>query len=208
MSSDLSSIESDLRQLRPATLDDALLARLDACAGNSWTELEPGEIRFAQQLGKVAPAQLPPALLAALEATMSSVPFPGEDNIVRFPNSTGSTTRHPRVWWGAAAAVALLGAGSALFVPTRHATGQLAATPPAHSMAMPARHSDQLTPAGFNRGLTEAHDEGVIWPSNEPARRVLKVVYMDRVTLKDAAGRTYQLDQPRVEYILVPAKAD
>ena len=31
---------------------------------------------------------------------------------------------------------------------------------------------------------------------------------MDLVTLKDAAGRTYQVEQPRVEYILVPAQTD
>ena len=44
--------------------------------------------------------------------------------------------------------------------------------------------------------------------SNQQPQRVLKVVYMDRVTLKDSAGRTYQVEQPRVEYILVPATAD
>jgi hypothetical protein len=28
------------------------------------------------------------------------------------------------------------------------------------------------------------------------------------VTLKDPSGRTYQVEQPRVEYIFVPAKTD
>jgi hypothetical protein len=34
------------------------------------------------------------------------------------------------------------------------------------------------------------------------------VVYKDLVTLKDASGRTVQVEQPRVEYMLVPAKTD
>jgi hypothetical protein len=65
-----------------------------------------------------------------------------------------------------------------------------------------------LVPAGFDRGLSEASDEGVVWQSANRPHRVLKVVYQERVTLKDSAGRTYQVEQPRVEYILVPAKTD
>ncbi|MCX6866861.1 MAG: hypothetical protein NTV46_11725, partial [Verrucomicrobia bacterium] len=65
-----------------------------------------------------------------------------------------------------------------------------------------------LIPAGITRGLSEARDEGVIWQANDQPHRVLKIIYMDRVTLKDTTGQTYQVDQPRVEYILVPAKTD
>ena len=48
----------------------------------------------------------------------------------------------------------------------------------------------------------------MIVQENQLPHRLLKVVYMDRVTLKDADGRTYQVEQPRIEYILVPATAD
>ena len=63
-------------------------------------------------------------------------------------------------------------------------------------------------PAGFNRGLSEVHDEGVVWKSNSQPHSVVRVVYKDLVTLKDASGRTVQVEQPRVEYMLVPAKTD
>jgi hypothetical protein len=63
-------------------------------------------------------------------------------------------------------------------------------------------------PAGFNRGLSEASDEGVIFQSEDKAHRVLKMVYHDRVTLKDESGRMYEIEQPRTEYILVPSKID
>ncbi|MEI8039697.1 MAG: hypothetical protein WCJ14_15055 [Verrucomicrobiota bacterium] len=209
MSSDLSSMESALRQLRPARPDAALLARLEACTDNSWTEPQPATRGLVNQLGRLAPSPLPAALLAALTATLDTVAPPGEPKIISFPSARTATPHHPRRWWGAAAAVALIGGVAALYAPIHHATGPLAAAPHAPNQAtLPTRPTGPLIPASFNRGLTEAHDEGVIWPSNDQARRVLKVVYRDRVTLKDASGRTYQVDRPRVEYILVPANAD
>ena len=63
-------------------------------------------------------------------------------------------------------------------------------------------------PADFRHSLAETRDEGLIWQSNQQPHRMLKFVYMDSVTLKDSAGRTYQVEQPRVEYILVPANPD
>jgi hypothetical protein len=73
----------------------------------------------------------------------------------------------------------------------------------ATAAAAPA--SGELIPAGFNSGLSEAVDQGVIWQPDQQPHRVLKVVYKDCVTLKDANGGTYQVERPRVEYILVPA---
>jgi len=208
MSVDLLSMEAGLRQLRPVTLDPALLARLEACADHPWAELSAAESHLASKLAKRAPTPLPAALMAALESTVSSVVFPGQEKILRFPNARGFTPHHARVWWSTAAAVALIGASAAWFVPTRHGASALAAAPPANHDTLPAHAAGQLIPAKFNRGLAEARDEGIIWPANQQAQRVVKVVYLDRVTLKDGVGKTYQVEQPRVEYILVPAKSD
>jgi hypothetical protein len=208
MSLDPSALESELRQLRAAALDEALLARIEACAANTWTTPDPEEIRFEQQLLATAPAKLPPALMASLESILRDVPFPNTETIVRFPAPQAPAPRHHRAWWSAAAAVALTGAITALLVPTRQNPAKLAAAPAGNHATAPAGTSDKFIPAGFNRGLTEARDEGVVWQSNTQPHRVLKVVYTDSVTLKDAAGRHYQLEQPRVEYILVPAKSD
>lgn len=211
MTPDLSSLESALRQLRPAALDEALLDRLDACTQDAWTQLDPAEARFTGQLGQVAPAPLPAELMASLEATLRGIPFPGADNILAFPQAQAH--RQHRSWWRSAAAVALIGAASALFIPSGHHSATHATThnttqPPTARTTLPPATTNRLVPAGFNRSLAETRDEGVVWPSNQQPQRMLKVVYMDRVTLKDAAGRTYQVEQPRVEYILVPATAD
>jgi hypothetical protein len=205
---DLSSLESDLRRLRPAPLDESLLARLEASTQNAWTSPDPAATRFEHQLRQTRPAPLPPALLDTLEASLRGIPFPGNDIIVPFPRPVATTTRPRRAWWSAAAAVALTGAITALLIPVKHAPANIAGNPPPPRTSQPANPTANLIPAGYNSRLSETRDEGVVWQSNHQPHRVLKVVYRDQVTLKDATGRTYQVEQPRVEYILIPATTD
>lgn len=208
MSFDPTPIEADLRRVRPAVLDSELLDRLDACADASWTELTSAEARQEQQLRAITPTRLSPALMASLEATLCAVPFSQAETIIGFP--VKKTTAHPsrRNWWGAAAAVALTGAITALLVPVNPSPRQVAGNSSETPITPVSPNSSELIPAGFNRGLSEASDEGVIWQSNQPPHQVLKMIYKDQVTLKDANGRLYQMEQPRVEYILVPTKTD
>jgi hypothetical protein len=208
MSSDPSSLESDLRRLRAAALDESLLARLDACAADHWSELTPAETVIERHLQGIAPAALPASLMASLESSLAAITFPGEANIVRFPKHQSAAPTRNRNWWGAAAAVALIGAATALFIPQQGAPGAPSTARQESRGTAPATTTPELIPAGFKRGLSEARDEGVIWQSNNRPHRVLKFVYQDQVTLKDRSGRTYQMQQPRVEYILVPAKND
>jgi hypothetical protein len=211
MSQDPTSIENQLRQVRAATLDDSLLARLEACAGGTWTQLDSGEISIEQHLRKQAPARLSPDFMVRLESTLNEVPFPKSptsENIVDFPKSEAQDTRTGHRWWPAAAAVAIVGALSALFIPENQRTGQLANSdqPKKPEITRPITSSGgDLVTAGFNRGISEARDEGVIWQANQKPHRVLKVVYRDQITLKDPNGKIYQAEQPKVEYILVPA---
>jgi hypothetical protein len=208
MSLDPSTIESDLRQLRPAQLDESYLARLESCAEGTWRELDPAEIAFEKRLRASAPASLPAGLTASIESVLAGVRFPNDQKIVPFPIHETRTPGRNRGWWGAAAAVAISGAITALMIPLSPDAGPVAGPPPDYRITQPTNTPDKLVPAGFNRGLSEASDEGVIWQSNGLPHRVLKVVYMDRVTLKDANGSTIEVEQPRVEYILVPAKTD
>ena len=207
MTPDQPSLELELRELHATTLDEALLTRLEAAAEGTLTRLSPGEIRFEQQLRGASPAKLSPAFLANLEGIVRGVPFPVDEKILLFPKAAARTHR-PRPVWGAAAAVALIGAAAALMTPVGNAPvnppNQSAATSP--PITAPA--SPNLVPASFNRGLSEVHDEGVVWKSNNQPHTVVRVVYKDLITLKDANGRTFQVERPRIEYMLVPAKTD
>jgi hypothetical protein len=146
--------------------------------------------------------------MASLEATLSGVSFPQDDTIVEFPKRKPEVSRHQRGWFGAAAAVALAGAVTALLIPNHPARQAIVDKQPSEPVATTAPRGGALVPAEFRRGLSEASDEGVVWNGHKQPHRVLRVVYHDRVTLKDAAGHTYQVEQPRVEYILVPAKTN
>jgi len=207
MSFDPSTLEADLRSLNAAPLDGLLLERLEACADETWTHLSPAETAMEHQLRAGVPAKLPASLSTSLEVIMQAVPYPAEDQIVTFLKTAPTPARghHGNRWWGAAAAVALTGAITAFLVPVNpHQTAD--GTPNRARISAPAAPaSGELIPAGFNSGLSEAVDQGVIWQPDQQPHRVLKVVYKDCVTLKDANGGTYQVERPRVEYILVPA---
>ena len=59
MNSDRSFLEAQLRELRPAPLDEALLSRLDAAADGTLAEMTPDEARFEAQLASESRAVLP-----------------------------------------------------------------------------------------------------------------------------------------------------
>ena len=208
MTSDPSSIEQDLKNLHPAALDEALLARLEASTSATLTQLDPDETRFEQELLSSKPALLSAALMASLENIVGTTAFPQDRNILPFPQSSIPARRSNLQWRAVAAVVALCGALTAVIIPVHQATSPLANTNTSPAISHPTLNSESLIPAGFNRELSKAHDEGVIWNSNNNAQRVLKVVYKERTTLKDAEGRTYQMEQPHVEYILLPEKSD
>lgn len=202
--------EAELRELRAASLDDALLTRLDAVADGNWTQLSAAEQRFEDALRGQRPAPLPAGLLQDFETLTAGVPFAINEKIVLFPKGGSRTNRSQRSTWAAAAAVALIGAATALLIPT---TGNnkrtVASAPPSRaSQAAPLAASNNLVPASFNRGVSEVHDEGVVWKAGNHPHSVVRVVYKDRITLKDENGRTFEVEQPRVEYMMVPAKAD
>jgi hypothetical protein len=222
MSQDLTSLENDLRKLRPALLDQAMIERLEGCAAGNWDRTRPLELQGEHRLRNNTPAPLDEMMIARILSQASSVPFPKpEPKILPFPASaTAQATSRPACqpsrWLASAAAVAVMGALAAMMVPQPVGNGSnLAANnaprtsesrPAAQASARPS--SLPLVPAGLNRGLREARDEGVVLNNKRLPHRILKFVYNEQVTYKDAEGRTYQVEQPRVEYLIVPAKTD
>jgi hypothetical protein len=207
MTSDITSLESQLGRLRPSAPSAALLDRLEACAAGVWQQSTRIEQAAAESLAAHAPAPLPAALAESLLATLSKAEFPQESKIVPFPAKDASDRRAKPAWLSAVALVALCGVLTALLVPVSEKPTTVAAAPTAPATSAKANKSE-LLPAGFRRGLSEASDEGVVWQSPNSAHRVLRVVYKDTVTMRDNNGRIYQIEEPRVEYILVPAKID
>ncbi len=209
MTPDQTSLEADLHHLNTAALDEALLLRLEAAAEDTLTRLDPEEVRFETKLRATLPAGLSADFLAKLEAIVHEVPFAVNEKIVLFPKAGGSTqARRQRPFWAAAAAVALIGAASALLVPRVKPPANIAGRTAPASPPVGRSGTGSFLPASFNRGLSEVHDEGVVWQSDKQARSLVRVIYQDKITLTDENGRTFQVEQPRVVYMLVPAKTD
>ncbi len=208
MNSDFSNLEADLRALQAAPLDDALLARLEAAADGNLTVLTQEELRLETQLRATAPAQFSPEYLAELEAVFRNVPFPINDKIVLFPKANTAprqTTQRPM--WAAAAAVALIGATTALLLPPAKPSGKIAAASPTSTHnAQPI--SGNFTPSQFNRNVVNVSDGGVVWKSNTQPQHVLRIGYTDLFIMEDENGRTLKFEVPSVREVMVPAKTD
>ncbi len=208
MTPDSRSLEADLLELQAVALDDRFLLRLEAAVEGSFTQLTPAEIGFEAALRSTAPAKLSADFLARLETVVQQQPFALNEKIVLFPKARNiqepPQTRHA---WRAVAAVSLIAAASALWMPAAKTSSTLAVQT-ATTSAPTYANSSNFVPASFNRGLSEVHDEGIVWKSNKQPHSLVRVVYQDKITLKDAAGRTVQVEQPRIEYLLVPAQTD
>lgn len=203
------NLEAELRELQAAPLDDELLTRLEAAAAGNLTEPTREEIRLEALLRESTPARLDPAFFAELEAVFRDVPFPVNDKIVLFPKANASPRPSAkRPMWSAAAAVALIGAATALLMPPGEPVARTTSTSPRPAGITPNAGADSFVPAGFNRGVSKVKDEGVVWKSNTQPHSLMRVDYIDRITLKDEKGRTFQVEQPRVRYIMVPEKTD
>jgi plasmid stability protein len=198
------SFEAELREIQASALDEELLARLEAAADGTLTELSASELRFEQLLRRTSPAKLDSEFLGSLEAIVRDTPFGVDEKVVLFP-ITHRNVIHKRSLWSAAAAVAIMGALAALIMPAGKPTAQTVAQ--SRTSAATA-NTPNFVPASFNRALSEVNDEGVIWKPNNQPHSLVRVVYKDQITLKDAQGRTVEVEKPSVEYILVPAKTD
>lgn len=226
MNPELPDLDAELRGLRATALDEALLLRLEACADGTFAQLNSEELRFEAKLRETRPAPLDAAFLADLGKIFHEVPFPVNEKIVLFPKAnnvannaaTGERLKRQRPMWAAAAAVALIGAATALLMPSgntgpRYAGsekggGATTGRPPGITSPPAFNASNNIVPASFNRGVSEVNDEGIVWNGNNQPHNKVRVVYKDKMTVKEENGRTYQVEQPRVHYLLVPAHTD
>jgi hypothetical protein len=149
--------------------------------------------------------------MTQLESVVAGVQFAVDDKIVLFPKTApviarpAPKSRNPM--WAAAAAVALIGGATALLIPTQKSSPRQVARNIGSPIVSPAANSNYVA-AGFKTGIDDAVDEGVTWHQGDQPHRVLKFKYVDKVTLKNSEGKTVEVEQPQIEYILVPEKMD
>ena len=205
MPTDYSKLESELKALRAQNLDPEFMDRVESCADDTWTEVSGYERHIEKKLLRHQPSALSESMMDSLLSSTQGIPFPSQETIVSFP---GKQETPKTYWWRAAAVVAVMGVMSAFMVPIGE-NNDVAANPPSTTTpSISPSIQGSLIPAQFSRKLTEATDEGIIWQDDQQPQRVVKVVYQDRVTMKDTDGQTYEVEQPRVEYYILPAQSD
>ena len=212
ISSDTKELEQALRDLDPAALDQGFLARLGAAAEGHLVILTEAEIRFEKSLAGHVPAVLSPEFMRSLESVVAGVQFPVNNKIVLFPKTAPlqkrPAARRNRPMWAAAAAVALIGGSAALLLPERAPGNSTLARNPSTTTAPSTSGPSNYTPYVFNTGFSDARDEGVSWHQADKPHRVVRVTYIDRITMKNAKGETFVVERPRTEVMLVPEKMD
>lgn len=208
--------ERELSNLNPTGLDDDFLSRLTACAEGTHVQLFDEEAAFEARLRALRPRSIPNALRSSLLDALGDTPFAVDDKILLFnkPSNGASVTGQKksalRFNIAAAAAVALLGSLAALMVPAETKHVQTAVTgDKSESLSPPFTTApSMIAPASFNRNPSETRDEGVIWRGKNQPHRVLRMTYMEKVTVLDAAGNPAIVEKPRFEYVIVPEKID
>jgi hypothetical protein len=206
MTPDSASIEAELRQLKAASLDDDFFARLEAAADDSLTTLSAEEIRFEEFLRETHPTALSPDYLAQLVTYVSATPFAVNEKIVLFPISGPQlvSPKKPFAVWQAAAAVAIFGAFCALTIPS----GKQAGADRSSQMAENLPSKGNFIPASFDRNISTVKNEGIVWNQQQQAQNVIRVDYKEKIVYKDSMNRAVQIEQPRVQYLSVPATTD
>ena len=199
MNRDQTMLEEALLECSPTKLDPRLIAKLADAMEQASASVPETDLRVEAWLASHSPARMSDELMGRLAALVEPAA-----NVVAMPSRPAF---HRYRSYAAAAAIALIGAAIALFAPVGNSGHQPVADQEVKSRLIPLDEARKFVPASYARGLCEARDEGVVWRDNTP-HRVLRIVYLDIMTLTSDSGEKMEVEQPCVEYIVVPEKVD
>jgi hypothetical protein len=205
MDAEFQELEDTLKGLRPAAPDAVCMERLLAAVESRLAAADPSVER---DLSRLTPVPLDPGAAVRMLETVSRVPFAVDEKVVLFPGPSkpAEKGRDRRSWIAAAAAVAVLGAFSAVMMESPDAPSRsVAEGGPVPRITSPA---SGFIPASVGSGVQDAKDEGVMWTPDGKPMRMVRVIYMDRVKYLNEAGKIIEVERPRVEYLMVPEKID
>ena len=211
--------ESLLAGMIPSAPRGILLDCVELAATSDPLQSTPLEAVLEKHLRGFRPVPVPEYISVAFLATVGNTAFPAESQLIPFPvkpaRDAGARQYSFKKMYSAAAAVALLGGLCALFVPLHDKTGSVAANvnqPAKVELSVPRQISQSTSkgfvPANFGRGVADVREHGVVWDKAGRPCRVVRVVYMDRAAMVNGKGERVEVEQPRVEYLLVPEKMD
>ena len=161
--------------------------------------------KFEEELERLSPAAMPDGMIARMAAAMDGwADAEEEEKVVPFPRGQAEGRGSSRNgFWAAAAAVALLGALAAFFVPPNGGS-KLAGN---SGVATPYLAAS-FAPVGAERNIVNASDEGFVVMRDAVPHRAVRVEYMDRIELRNDQGERVEVEAPRVRIVLIPVRVD
>lgn len=230
---ELQELEDQLSELTPASVCCELHARLEtsmeACVGDGGgdsqciEEFESLELHLRQ----IAPATMPPNMLDRMVRAMDQWhrDESGQEDVAGIETQRASAHANSKTFgfgfYGAAAAVALLAAITAMFVsdfPTtaeRSLASQSPEVVPVQSPGVSTIPSSSGSLA--RRGLIAPASnlltskvinskEGIVYGPADTPYRCVEVEYVDQVKVKSPDGRSVILSRPRKDRYFIPIK--
>lgn len=235
---DLRAIEAQLAELAPQTMPGDLLARMDRLMGG-WEDSksvltvvdseEDHELKILEgQLSQLSPVALPDEMLSRMTHAMDRWQDHAseEGNVVSIHHQSPSA---PRVFnkgmLKAAAAVALLGAASALLMPpltSNHdkptSMAGRSGSPSTSGLNSSTAHQVSSLPVSpyfsgmggdhLSHQVTRTSDGGVVFASDNKPLRCIRVDYIDSIKGKDAEGRDIEIKNPGVDFMFIPVETN
>jgi hypothetical protein len=206
-------LEAGLEGMVPTALDERQMERFMTAVGHAPVATDAALVPVEEQLRRMMPLAPTVTLGAQLVEVLERTPFRADEKTVLFPKAPTARPQEKRnrSWLAAAAAVAIAGGISALWLsPDGSVVEPLVqhgpALPPGGMVPTPA--AGAFTPASFGSEVQQTRDLGVRWNQEARPMRVLKLVFTDRIQFENGKGEKFEAEVPRVEYIIAPEELD
>ncbi|MBT8037743.1 MAG: hypothetical protein KJO21_09380 [Verrucomicrobiae bacterium] len=221
LSAELQELENQLANLVPNAVPDDLFARIGQPVNHDPQSMPPESDLDAleEHLGQLAPSSMPMDMVGRMTRAMDRwhEHVPVEEKVVSFgvEKSTPVRRKWDRSLLAAAAAVAMLGAVSALvlprFVNPAHAEGVVlndapAMTPDFSITSVVEPRDAWLLPDSLSHKVVNTTDRGVVMTHDNTPHRCIRVDYVDRMVVQDEQGREIEIIRPSVDIMLLPVE--
>jgi len=219
LNAELQELESKLSTLTPIAMPTDLIDSLGQSMDGQLTDYSSEDADFddlEEQLNQLGNITMSEEMITRMASAMDRwhEELPVEEKLVPFGEAVANvdkiSEKQPRkAIWAAAAAVALLGALSALVTPGPD-NGELAdmslveAAQPMELVAVSPPRNAWVVPDSFTHKVINTTESGIVMSEDNTAHRRIHVEYLDAVTVLDDHGREIEIERPGVEVVLLP----
>ena len=226
LNAELQQLENQLSELTPVALSEDFF--MDLCvAVESVGDVYENDIEtLEKQLGLTSAVALPDDMLLRMANAMDRwhQDLPVEEKVVSF--GTEDRTDHTELqaekvshwakWrnYSAAAAVALLGAVTALVAPN---IGQVESSSPTFAdvgvvpidtIFSEVPRDAWLVPDSLSHSIVNTTENGVVMSEDNKPQRWIQIEYIDRARFIDDHGREIEVEYPGTDMMLVPIEVN